>query len=206
MGWTSYHVESNYKGIIDRKSEVDKRFTQDESVSKDKKTKFPKLEVVKSAMVGSTYYGAIKRTKDGKSKIFAVVCLTSVNNKDYYNFFIKEMDETVGPCQTKCPIGILNILTTTDNELANEWRNKCYEYHNNKKNKNSLQNLPLGTKIEVIVPFDTNIFHKGDRIILAKIRPLMKGKHSYWSGQGYKWPNSLIEGNYTVLNGGNYNG
>lgn len=35
------------------------------------------------------------------------------------------MDETVGPRIDNCPEHILDLLTPTDQEWANEWRQRC---------------------------------------------------------------------------------
>ena len=82
MGWTGYHVDT-YKGKIDRKSECDKLWTQEEHDG------YPKLEVLKSVMKGSTYYAAVQNVTKGIT--FGVVVLTRVNNKDYCPHSIKSL-------------------------------------------------------------------------------------------------------------------
>lgn len=198
MGWLSYHVETDDRGKFDRKSELDRRWSQEEHISKDG-THYPELKILKSSMIGSTYYAAIKSTKNNVEQVFAAVSLTSLNNKDYHNFSVKDMDETVGPYQTQCPIGILRLLTETDSEYANSWRQACYEYHNKKKDKNSLQNLPIGTRIKAKIPYDTTIAKKGEEIIFIKCEGYGKRKHSYWYAKGYKWKPNLIGDDYEVL-------
>ena len=42
------------------------------------------------------------------------------------------------PYHYECPKSILKLLTPTDNELANEWREKCYEYHKQKAEKKTV--------------------------------------------------------------------
>lgn len=177
MGWTEYHASTQYKNgkyVIDRKAECDKLFN-DDAVSWDSERKvIGKFEVLKSAMVGSTYYAAVRRTKFATetepehSCVFAAVCLTSTNVKEYFNFAYKDMDETCGPCQCDCPKGILDLLTPTDNDWANEWRKQCYENIINKKNPNNLSKLPVGTVIKVVMPFDTNFYRQGAEVKLKK--------------------------------------
>ena len=116
MGWTSYHATYYKKGAVDRKAEIDNMWNNDSS---------KRFKVLKSSMVGSTYYGAI----DNGEEVFAVVFLTSTNSKDYFNFSYKDMEESMCPYQFDCPIGILNLLTETDNEWAIKWRENCYEKH-----------------------------------------------------------------------------
>jgi hypothetical protein len=45
------------------------------------------------------------------------------------------MDETCGPYEKKCPLSILNLLTPTDNEWANEWRKQCRAYNKQQQNQ-----------------------------------------------------------------------
>lgn len=138
MGWTSYHVDT-YKGKIDRKSECDKLWTQEEHDG------YPKLEVLKSIMKGSTYYAAVQNVAKGIT--FGVVVLTRINNKNYCNFYYKEMDETMGPGYCECPDSILKLLSPTENEYAREWRKSCAEYNAKRKAKQTPGTLPVGTKI-----------------------------------------------------------
>src|SRR3546814_17645091 len=58
---------------------------------------------------------------------FAVVCLVryTPRARDGYIFAYKDMDETVGPCASKCPASILSLLTPTESQWANAWRARC---------------------------------------------------------------------------------
>ena len=134
MGWTSYHAYPTYKNgkrYIDRKAECDKLFTNDNHDSTERKIDY---EVLKSAMVGRTYYAAVKstfcatKTELERSEVFAAVVVTSIDRRYYYNFMYNAMDETMGPCECKCPKSILDLLTPTENECAKDWRRRCYEY------------------------------------------------------------------------------
>ena len=92
-----------------------------------------KYDLLKSAMVGSTHYAAVRKTifatetEPESVEVFAAITLTRIDNKDYYNFAYKDMDETMGPCEGKCPKAILDLLTPTEYEYAKEWRKRCYE-------------------------------------------------------------------------------
>lgn len=184
MGWTSYHATRYKNGKVDRKAECDNMFNSD-MVSWDDDTIVGKFEVLKSAMVGSTYYAAIKKTKFSTetepefTKVFALVCLTSVNNNDYYNFAYKDMDESCGPFKYDCPKRILDLLDPTDYEYALNWRKACYENLAKKKSPNSLSKLPVGTVIKVVMPFDTNYFKQGQEVILKKCKK--------WSSNRTEW-------------------
>ena len=78
------------------------------------------LEPIKCAVKGTTIYGAVKNKRT--NEIFGLVVLTS-NKKD--EFMYKDMDDTCGPYHYDCPESILKLLTPTDNEYANNWRNEC---------------------------------------------------------------------------------
>lgn len=132
MGWDFCHAKY-YKpnGSVDRKAECDARFT------------WGTYKVLKSSMKGTTYYAAVD---DGKGNIFAVVALTAGQDRHnpYFNFGLKSMSEDMHPFFYDCPKGILDLLTGTDNQSANEWRSKCRE---KKLSGNWLKNLNIGDKI-----------------------------------------------------------
>ena len=106
--------------------------------------------VVKSVMVGSTYYAAV-RTPEGE--VFGVVTLTSIDNSEYFNFSYKDIEESMGPNESRCPDSILNMLSPTGNEWANVWRNKCREYNQRKR---VLRRYPAGKTISV----DGHVYEK----------------------------------------------
>ena len=174
MGWTSYCATHYKNGKVDRKAECDNIFNDNMVSWGDDHKVIGKYEVLKSSMVGSTYYAAVKKTKFATetepevSYVFGAVCLTSTNMKDYYNFAYKDMDESCGPYQCDCPKGILDLLSPTESEYALQWRKQCYENLTQKKNPNILSKLPVGSIVKVIMPFDTNYFRKGDEVRLQK--------------------------------------
>ena len=139
MGWTTCFRAANYKTIrqngrlvevVDRQKECDALCTwsRKEEVGSDGKT-YPAIKntVLKSAMVGSVYYAAVKREVDGRKPIvWAAVFLTC--GKSRYDGTIwgyKDMDETMCPYYYDCPATILALLTPTDDESANKWRENC---------------------------------------------------------------------------------
>ena len=110
MGWSS-----NYTGRLtsqEKKQRIDRVRTWENE------------EVVKSCMVGTTYYAAVRRKDDGV--VYAVVALTQLEEGE---FGFKDISEICGPVEEKCPVGILKLLSPTDNELAQEWRKRCLENH-----------------------------------------------------------------------------
>lgn len=200
MGWTSYHAKFYKNGTVDRKKECDEYW--EGGLNRGN------FKVVKSTMVGSTYYAAITSLKEvadkgmvdipiNEQKTFGVVFLTSVDMKDYYNFSYKDMDETCGPNKHDCPKGILNLLSPTNNEYALHWRNQCWKNIEEKNNPNSLNKLPEQSIIEVILPFDTQRYKKGEKITLIKVK----------YGKSYKWfiQNSFIYFNQQLMKALNNN-
>lgn len=213
MGWTSY-MAKNYKsnGTIDRKAECDNYFTE-----------YGQYEVVKSAMVGSVYYAAVRKlkncvgfektepwcenpifenvTEDERKKVWCAVFLTKV---DRYEFYYKDMSEDMHPYYYDCPIGILNLLTPTENESANAWRVACRkrieEKKTAKKNPHALNNLPVGSRITFAAPFSSPScgVNKGDKIILIKTKSC-RFKNPVWSDGCYRWKRTLIPKDYEVM-------
>jgi hypothetical protein len=180
MGWTEYQATYYKKGKIDRKVECDSLFTES-------------CEVIKSSMVGNVYYAAIRsikryrrnenndiiKDKNGKyiteqipekeQNVFAVVILTGTRNNYWFSY--KNMDETCGPYYYDCPISILKLLTPTNDVNALEWRRKCMEKY--EKKKDSIRKLPIGTKIKFTR-------HDGIEIVLTKHRPAYQFKKPFW--------------------------
>lgn len=195
MGWTSQRATFYKNGTVDRKAEMDNYYKEEDSVNK----KYH-YRTLKSAMVGSTYYAAIERTNNEtqEKEVFAIICLTSVNMDDYYNFSYKDMDETMGPNERKCPIGILNLLTPTNYQWANEWREDCRKYH---ARKNELVKLDRhgkkGGKIGFTPAYNLASGHKaGEEIILHREEIYYcysKKSRGYWTEGRYKYPKSLLQ-------------
>ena len=98
MGWTGTHAnfykKKGYRTVVDTKAECDDLFAHDHG----------RFKVLKSAMVGSVYYAAIAICKkwpeehnnwdpktlieipENEREVIGFVILTSVDNKDYFNF------------------------------------------------------------------------------------------------------------------------
>jgi len=172
MGWVfydSHYYKSN--GKVDRKKEIDSKFNENDTV-------------VKSAMVGSTYYAAIKNTNT--NEVFAYIALTSQDDRHGFNFGYKDMDETCGPYESKCPNSILKLLSPTTNEWALQWREKCREYHIQKKSPGLFSSLPLGTKIIWTIPSDNFTGgEKGEKQELIKLK--FGHRHACWYNQKEGW-------------------
>ena len=185
MGWTSYNAHHyNSKGNVDVLAEVNSMLNWEDE--------YRKCEVLKSSRHGSTVYSAVKCTNKatGVENVVATIFLTSVRNNDYYNFSYKDMDETCGPYYYDCPKAILDLLTPTESEWANNWRNACRENLEKKaerrKNGTSLDQLHYGTKIETV--------WDGKPLVLTKEHRFRKGVHSRWVDErGYYLSKASIE-------------
>ena len=196
MGWTYYDAPVQYrngKRYIDRKAECDKLFNWREEHKSGK--------VLKSAMVGSTYYAAVQLLNDDvQEDVCAVVVLTKTDCKSHWNFGYKDMNETMGPYECSCPESILKLLTPTTNEYALNWRECCKKHNFDKARKDCLRSLPVGTKIRFNLEYNmANGAQKGDEVTLTKV-DRENGK-IYWYGQGYRWKPKYINSNYKVVEG-----
>lgn len=181
MGWTSYNATYYKNGKVDCKAECDNYFNHDDG-----------YEVLKSQMVGSVYYAAVKKVgkhystgQDNYKKVdlpidkqyvFAAVFLTSIDNNDYYNFSYKAMDESEGSCETRCPVSILKLLMPKDSELANEWR-KCWWQNiemqkKKRKDPHALTNLSYGS----VISFEIN----NKNYLAVKRVPAYQFKRAWW--------------------------
>ena len=102
----------------------DKGVSNDEFFTKEFDMATRGQAIVASATIKRTYYAAI-RNADGET--WALVCLLQWVPRDYFNFGYKDIDETMGPNESEAPARVLDALTSTTSEWANEWRTRCRE-------------------------------------------------------------------------------
>lgn len=198
MGWTYQHA-AFYKGKfgdeVDRKKECDFLFARGSC------SDF--YEILKSRMVGSTYYAAVKQllryTESGtyepipedEQVVTAWVILTRSAKGEWHNFGYKDMTENEGPCYEECPESILKLLSPTTNEYAVEWRNNCRKHARSKK---KLSALPLGSVIE---------FTTGGRTVkVTKRAPAYQFKTPFWTDGKYYYPKTRIPDSYEIISRG----
>lgn len=119
MGWLYMQSLDGYSGP---RQDLDAQFTcQRGDVT---------MKVLRSALVRMrTYYAALEyaRLATGERSVVGIVCLVRYNPRDHegYIFGYKDMEESMGPCESECPERILDLLTPTDNQYAIEWRARC---------------------------------------------------------------------------------
>ncbi|NYS61936.1 DUF6927 domain-containing protein [Vreelandella salicampi] len=135
--------------------------------------------VLKSSFVGSTYYAAVRVTRRGESDgeppvtftLGAVVKTNSMQGE----FCYKSMDESMGPYESQCPIGILMLLTPTDElvrlsvfsetsrERASDWRERCRKHAEGKKRRARLKEgdrIKLPYKVRFVGGLEADTFTK----------------------------------------------
>lgn len=107
--------------------------------------------VVDCAVVGLRTAYIAYETGDaaGSREVSAVVCLLDYRPHDCHNFGYKDMSETMHPFCYDCPERILRLLTPTDSESANRWREKCWE---NVRARKARPRLAKGVVIEFDEP------------------------------------------------------
>lgn len=186
MGWTGY-TATCYKrnGEIDRKTELDYELFRCEDVDSGHK-------LLKSAVVGSTYYAAVKSPR---GHVYGLVVLTRSDRKmtNGSNFFYKDMSEDMGPYYYDCPAYILDMLSETDNEYALNWRKNCRKKLEQKKSPTSLSKLPIGARIR---------FSRGAAVItLEKHAPGYQFKRPFWYNRENNTyvPKTRIPDDYQVV-------
>jgi hypothetical protein len=71
--------------------------------------------------IGGIFYAAVREEASGE--VWALVVLTTGRAGSRFGW--KEMDESQGPAPCECPTHILDLLSSTTNEHALEWRARC---------------------------------------------------------------------------------
>jgi hypothetical protein len=85
----------------------------------------PTVTVIKSAFVGTTWYAAVRISVPNETPYtVAYVFLTNMRRDGEFGY--KPMDESVGPCEVECPLGIMTLLTPIEHlpgaGYAADWR------------------------------------------------------------------------------------
>lgn len=162
MGWLTmsrYHMG----GHATAKAYLDAQFTYSHKVEGTVRG----LKVLASSCPQNrTYYAAAQVMVDGVGKeIFAIVCLVTWNpkSKTGEHFGYKDMDESMGPCEDHCPAHILDLLTPTDREHANAWRQRCRANLERRARK-----VEDGDRIKLATPLTFIDGHVGDEFIVVK--------------------------------------
>lgn len=178
MGWVFYIAEHYKKdGSIDRKAECDSQFA------------FPRFKIEKSAMVGTTYYAAVRtlcsKAADGTliplpvtaQKVYPVIILTSTR-RELYNFGYKDVPLEAGPRAEHCPVSVLNALSSFsgDEQYIEDWKIQCNEARRAKRDPNKLCNLPIGSVIRCKIRYLNEV----KELEFQKVPPAYQFKRPFW--------------------------
>ena len=158
MGWTYYQATYYKNNKIDRLAECRAEFGKQPSWA----------TILKDSMVDNVYYAAMKSTDS--NEVWALVVLTATDGRE---FGYKDMDETMGPGYYDCPIGILKLLSPTDNAYAKEWRKNVKD-----RNLPACWTRQKQSALRSPIPFKGNIISRGKRSSFRDI-PMVAG----WTGQ-----------------------
>ena len=71
----------------------------------------PQLTTLAAARVCNTVYIAVQSTEKKSSSTFVFAAVILISNTKKHGFGYKDMDETIGPCQSDCPERIIRLLT-----------------------------------------------------------------------------------------------
>lgn len=128
MGWL-FMTRTGMGEHTTPKAYLDAQFTYEREASAA--AEFIGLRVLDSACPGNrTWYGAIERYDEagGHLCVFAGICLVKWNPRaeDDLVFGYKDMDESAGPSEAACPQRILDLLTSTSEPYALDWRRRCH--------------------------------------------------------------------------------
>ncbi|MDB4590945.1 hypothetical protein OAH77_04510 [Flavobacteriaceae bacterium] len=146
MGWTSlFTYEVNPQTSTKERNEQIKKWFVETNLRP-----VEKYEALKMQVVGNVLYAAVKLKKTNRVTAFIYVFSLDSNGHEYY---YKDMDESVGPCNYDCPMSIIKLLTPTERKWANEWREKVKEHHKKKKErKDWLKNVDR-TKLDNLLKY-----------------------------------------------------
>jgi hypothetical protein len=118
MGWL---YQNTLDGHSSPKAYLDAQFTYSRTAQC--------ARVLASAVVrGRVYYAAVELHRSGEEvQVIGIVCLINHDPlaTDGMVFGYKDMDESVGPCESECPEASLDLLTPTDALYARAWRERC---------------------------------------------------------------------------------
>lgn len=120
-------------------------------------------KVVYGKQYGSACYLAVRTTnhETGESRTNGLVVLTSIRKDETCNFGTKYISEDMGPHYYCAPKKLIELLSPTDSEFANNWRQQCLANVKKsalrKKDADILRSLPETAIIKVGDPEGTRV-------------------------------------------------
>jgi hypothetical protein len=156
--------------------------------------------VLDSAIVGNTYYAAVRRItpEQPAGYVFATVILFR-NPKSGFGY--KDMCESMGPCEVACPLRILDKLTPVD-ELphashAGEWREAVRQYHRDRAGRTkTAKAFAPGDRVKLAAPIVFRSGYSGDTFTVRSMTRRGRARTVYESPGGslYTFPQRLLAG------------
>lgn len=135
MGWITYYRP---KGESDRA-----HFERELLTNAD-------CEIVECATVRNVFYAAV-RTKT-TDEVWALVVLMQ-RMRGEHNFGYKDLAESMGPVESDAPAKVLDALTSTDNEYALQWRQRCRDNLGKRAEARKRQKaITVGVVIQTAIP------------------------------------------------------
>lgn len=184
MKWmkkTATYYKKN--GEIDRKKECDQIINSSGN-----------YKVLKSCLRSSVYYAAVMELSglEFDKKVWAAIIETKSENKK--EFCYEQTMEFFDPKEDHCPKMILNLLTSTKNQVAKEWRKRCLDNVEKSNKLSKLDRLKNGSVIEFRSLLNlTNGINIGDLMTLTKIN------QKWTSPDHFSLKKTYIDPEYKIL-------
>jgi hypothetical protein len=166
--------------------------------------------LVAMTSVGTVCYGA---WADEDGTVHGLVVLTGRAPNDYYNFGYKDMTETMGPNEARCPESILKLLSPlpecdlTDERhseerpncstcWAREWRAACETYHAKRKARPKVAH---GSVVRLARPVKFTNGFEGDTFTVERRKTARGGTKTFLLANGVRYRLNLSDIDYEVV-------
>ena len=122
MGWSYTHFA--------KKSDIIGRLTERRTWGADDGAQSGQ-EAVKKCLRGNALYAVMRNFRvsaegrENETGRFLMVCLLGAHDGDWGS---KDMDESMGPSEAKCPPAYFDLVGPPPNEWAKNWRERCRAY------------------------------------------------------------------------------
>ena len=195
MGWL-FMSRWHMGGFATPKAYLDDQFTYAPDPQRGREQG---LRILKSAWSGRRYHAAAQAydTSGTSGAVFAIVCLVRWNPRAKHDehFGYKDLDESMGPSEARCPASILDLLGPPRNDYATQWRERCRAW-----NALARRRRPCpGDMLIMDAPITFTDGHEGSRFEVIAYR---KGIALRGSNGGAYRISRLMERQWTVIQTG----
>lgn len=165
MGWTYTHrgdtpIKDFLANRINCKNEHAKWLVLDIAIVK-MRTAYMAVEIIRRDKVSGQLDMATKRV------VAFVFLLDYRASESGHDTGYKDMDESMGPCESECPERILQLLTPTSHEYALAWRQRCWDTITKKKSFKLKKDEVIATQ-----PISFLDGRKRSRFKIVSLKPL----------------------------------